>query len=125
MDWERVLINFGVITGFLALMAFWLGLAMWMRVDADKRGLAGWVWIYVGLLTGPIGLIAYILWRGNRPVLDVVKTRDELIATNARLHTPIDFNPDEPSTIPPEPTPDPTDNIQQALEAEERRYRQN
>ncbi len=120
MDWERVLINVGVVAGFAALMGFWLGLTMWMRVDADKRGLIGWVWIFVGLLTGPIGLIVYLLYRGDRPMLEVVGQRDELIAENTRAHAPIDYDPDAPPPIKP---PAPVDPVQAALDAEERRYK--
>jgi hypothetical protein len=121
MDWEQALINFGIVAGFLALMGFWLGLSMWMRVDADKRGLVGWVWIFIGLVTGPVGLIAYILYRGNRPVLEVVKQRDELISETSRAHMPVDYDPDAPPPTPPEKSP-PVDPVKAALEAEERRY---
>ncbi len=126
MDWERVLINLGVVLGFFALMSFWIGLAMWMRVDADKRGMLGWPWIYVGLLTGPLGLIGYIIFRGNRPVLPIVLQRDEIIAENMRTHTAIDYNPDAPPDSPVLPSQElspPPDPIQAALEAEERGYR--
>lgn len=94
MDGERLLINFGVIMGFLAITSFWIGLSMWMRVDADKRGLPGYLWIFVGLVTGPVGLIAYIILRGNRPVLPVVHTRDELIAETHKSHHPVDYAPE-------------------------------
>ncbi len=125
MDWERVLINFGVVIGFLALIGFWLGLAMWMRVDADKRGIVGWVWIFIGLLTGPLGLIGYILYRGNRPVLAVVHQRDDLIAETARARAPMDFDPtvaaSHPEIVPAEPDPV---SLKAALEAEERRFKE-
>ena len=91
MNWEQVLINVGVMAGFLMMITFWVGLAMWMRVDADKRGIVGWVWTFVGLLTGPLGLVIYLLYRGNRPVLEVVHQRDLLIAQNDY----VDYNPDK------------------------------
>ncbi|MDB5079654.1 MAG: hypothetical protein JWP00_1578 [Chloroflexi bacterium] len=96
MDGERLLINFGVIVGFLAITSFWIGLSMWMRVDADKRGLPGYLWIFVGLVTGPLGLIAYIIFRGNRPVLPIVHTRDALIAATSKTHQPADYTPENP-----------------------------
>jgi hypothetical protein len=96
MDGERLLINFGVIMGFLAITSFWIGLSMWMRVDADKRGLPGYLWIFVGLVTGPLGLIGYIIFRGNRPVLPVVHKRDELIAEISKTHHPVDYPPKNP-----------------------------
>ena len=120
MDWEQALINFGIVAGFLALMGFWLGLSMWMRVDADKRGLVGWVWIFVGLVTGPVGLIAYMLYRGSRPVLEVVKQRDQLISETNRAHMPVDYDPDATPTPPVKPPA--IDPVKAALEAEERRY---
>ena len=98
MDGERLLINFGVIMGFLAITSFWIGLSMWMRVDADKRGLPGYLWIFVGLVTGPMGLIAYIIFRGNRPVLQVVHKRDELIAETSKTHHAQDYSPENPNT---------------------------
>jgi hypothetical protein len=100
VDGERLLINFGVIVGFLAITSFWIGLSMWMRVDADKRGLPGYLWIFVGLVTGPVGLIAYIIFRGNRPVLPVVHTRDELIAEAHKSHHPSDFTPETSESTP-------------------------
>ncbi|HEX2911851.1 MAG TPA: hypothetical protein VH186_13670 [Chloroflexia bacterium] len=120
MDWERVLINFGVVMGFLALTTFWVGIAIWLRVDAEKRGLPGWVWAFVGILTGPVGLITYILFRGNRPVLEIVKKRDQLIAETRQAHAPIDYDP-PPAEI--QKTPAKDQALQAALEAEERGFR--
>jgi hypothetical protein len=128
MNWEQVLINVGVTAAFFLLMFFWVGLALWMRVDADKRGITGWVWAFVGILTGPLGLIAYLLFRGNRPVLEVVHKRDEIIAANARAHAPRDYDPDAPVPEPEaenEPEVPPAANIEAALEAEQRRFRGN
>lgn len=122
MDWERVLINTGMVFGFFMLMTFWIGLAMWMRIDADKRGLVGWIWIFVGILTGPFGLVAYLLFRANHTVLEVVNVRDELIAENARAHAPQDYDPHAPKTesAPAEVEPAPPSALQAALEAERR-----
>ena len=121
MDWDQVLMDVSVVAGFTALIVFWLGLAMWMRVDADKRGITGWVWVFVGLITGPLGLIAYLLFRGNRPVLPVVRQRDELILKTARTHVPADYNPDQslPDATPQKPL---SNELKAALEAEERPY---
>jgi hypothetical protein len=99
MDWERVLINFGVVSGLLAVMSFWIGIALWLWVDANKHGMVGWVWIYVGLLSGPVGLIAYILYRGDRPVLEIVRQRDALLAEISRTHLPNDYDPAAPPVV--------------------------
>lgn len=91
MDWDLVLSNVGVIAGFCAFILFWLSILMWMMVDSQKRGLWGWVWAFVGLLTGPVGLIAYILfWRNRYEVLPIVNQRDELIRQTSELHRPVD-----------------------------------
>ena len=69
MDGEQLLIDGGIVAGFLALITFWIGIAMWMWADAEKHGRAGWFWSYVGLLGGPVGLVCYLFYRGNQPVL--------------------------------------------------------
>ena len=125
MDGERLLINIGVIAGFIAFMGFWLGLAMWLRVDADKHGMIGWVWAFVGIIAGPVALFVYLIIRGNRPVLEVVNTRDALLEESARTGQPSDFNPAVPageitdSAEMPVRSPE----AQAALEAEERRFK--
>lgn len=126
MDWERVLINFGMVTGFIVLMAFWLGLAMWLRVDADKHGMIGWVWAWIGIIGGPVALFIYLFVRGTRPVLDVVGERDVLIEEAARTGIPSNFNPDAPAVPVEETQPQPSTlskETQAALDAEERRFR--
>ena len=125
MDWEKLLLNFGVIVGFVALMAFWIGLAMWLRVDADKRGMTGWIWAFVGIIGGPVALFAYLIIRGNRPVLEVVTERDALIEEAVRTGVPSDFNPaTSPVSIPAENLPSAlSPETQAALDAEERRFR--
>ncbi|MEI6044428.1 MAG: hypothetical protein WCS37_08555 [Chloroflexota bacterium] len=80
MDWEQVLINTGVVSGFSAFMVFWVGLAMWLRVDANKYGMLGWAWSFIGISGGPLALFAYLIIRGNRSVLEIVHERDALLA---------------------------------------------
>ncbi len=124
MDWERVLINLGMVTGFLALIAFWVGLALWLRIDADKRGLPGWAWIFIGIAGGPLALFVYLVIRGNRPVLPVVLERDALLEEAARTGIPSDFNPREGAQLAPEVGFEETGSgLKAALEAEERSLR--
>ena len=127
MDWERVLINFGMVAGFIALMAFWLGLAMWLRVDADKHGMIGWVWAWIGIIGGPVALFIYLFVRGTRPVLSVVSERDILIEEATRTGIPSDFNPDSPPSSSEETLPEQpsvlSKETQAALDAEERRFK--
>ena len=106
MDWQQFFNNFGVLAGFCAFILFWLSILMWMMVDAQKRGLWGWVWAFVGLLTGPVGLIGYILfWRGRYAVLPVVEVRDALIRQTSENKRAADQL--EPEIPPFEPTSQP------------------
>lgn len=69
MDLETFLINLGVIASLLLFIIFWFAIIFWMRLDAEKRGMWGRLWAYVALLTGPLGLIAYVsFWRNRHPV---------------------------------------------------------
>lgn len=88
MDWETISINIGVIASLLVFILFWFALIFWLRTDAEKRGLWGRLWAYVGLLTGPLGLIAYIsFWRNRHPVLPVVNERDRLLRSISRTRS--------------------------------------
>jgi lipid-A-disaccharide synthase-like uncharacterized protein len=137
MDSEQLLINLGVSVGFFVFMGLWLVIAMWMRVDANKRGMIGWVWIWIGLVGGPVALFIYLIARGKRPVLSVVHERDALLEEAARTHLPSNFDPDQVVTDAPvispaseatpeeaqAPKPTLSKEAQAALEAEERRFR--
>lgn len=125
MDWERVLINTGLVFGFFMLITFWVGLAMWMRVDADKRGIVGWVWTFIGIVTGPLGLIVYLLYRANRPVLPVVQQRDEIIAQTSQAQAAQDYDPTTPDSKTTAAADELSPAIKAALEAEQRHLYEN
>ncbi len=117
------MVSIGVVFGFMAFMLFWVGLAMWLRVDADKHGMTGWVWAFLGIIGGPAALFAYLIFRGNRPVLAIVNQRDVLIEETIRTGLPSDYNPGQPAT-----TLNPGENglspeTQAALEAEQRPFK--
>lgn len=44
-------------------------IALWVYRDAEKRGMGGALWLIIVLLTGIIGLIIYLVVRGDKPVL--------------------------------------------------------
>jgi len=121
MDWEQLLVNVGLIAGFIAFIAFWVGLAMWLRVDADKRGMIGWVWAFLGIIAGPLALFVYLIIRGNRPVLEVVNERDVLIEEATRTGIPSNFNPEAAVAIQEQINLSP--ETRAALQAEERPYK--
>ncbi|NWJ44562.1 MAG: hypothetical protein HXX08_01655 [Chloroflexi bacterium] len=76
MNWEQVLKNIGAMTGLLALTLAWLIQALWMRVEADKRGMQGWLWAFIGIITPPVGLFVFLFWRVRYPVRAEVAERD-------------------------------------------------
>ncbi|MEI7555069.1 hypothetical protein [Candidatus Chlorohelix sp.] len=78
MDWEQALKNIGAMTGLLALMLAWLVQAVWMMVEADKRGMQGWLWAFIGIITPPVGLVFFLFWRVRYQVLAEVAERDAI-----------------------------------------------
>ena len=79
MNWEQALKNIGAMTGLLALMLAWLIQALWMMVEADKRGMQGWLWAFIGILIPPVGLFIFLFWRVRYPVRAEVAERDAVL----------------------------------------------
>jgi hypothetical protein len=79
MNWEQVLKNIGAMTGLLALTLAWLTQALWMMVEADKRGMQGWLWAFIGIITPPVGLFVFLFWRVRYPVRAEVAERDAVL----------------------------------------------
>lgn len=54
----------------LGFILFWfiigIALCVWVYRDAQDRGMYGAVWLTVVLFTGPIGLIIYLIIRGEQ-----------------------------------------------------------
>lgn len=44
-------------------------LAVWVYRDAEKRGESGVLWLIIVLITGIIGLIIWLIVRGDKPVI--------------------------------------------------------
>ncbi len=44
-------------------------LAVWVYRDAEKRGESGILWLIIVLITGIIGLIIWLIVRGDKPVI--------------------------------------------------------
>jgi|GEM_PF-2058547 len=122
MNWDQVLKNIGALSGFSVLIIVWLGQALWMRIEADKRGMWGWVWAFIGILTPPFGLFFFLFWRLRSPVRPEVSERDEVMEETSRTKRPFyEIMADKTAPPTPEP-PNQAENIKAALEAEERRY---
>jgi TctA family transporter len=58
----------GIILFIIGLIAVWILLAVWVYRDARKRGMEATLWLLVVLLTGIIGLIAYLIVRREHPI---------------------------------------------------------
>ncbi len=126
MNWEQVLKNIGAMSGLIALMIVWIGQALWMRIEADKRGMMGWIWAFIGILVPPFGLFFFLFWRMRYPVQPEVAERDEMIEEVSRRKIPFYRIMDEKAGTAPEPPPgeqSEQDSIRAAMEAEERRFR--
>jgi len=56
-----------IILGFI-LFSFVIGIALclWVYRDAQDHGMEGTLWLILVLLTGPIGLILYLIIRSER-----------------------------------------------------------
>ncbi len=124
MNWEQVLKNVGASAGLMALMIFWLGQALWMRVDADKRGMLGWAWALAGIVLPVVSLFVFLIIRSRHPVLEVVAERDAIIEETSRLKMPFDLvqNADETTTETATSDDKMSQSVKEALEAEQRRY---
>ena len=114
-------------SGLLVLMLVWMGQALWMRVEADKRGMQGWLWAFIGILTPPFGLFFFLFWRIRHPVRPEVAERDEVIEETSRTRKPFytilnERQSSETDSLIPDNSPE-TPSIHAALEAEQRIYR--
>jgi uncharacterized membrane protein YqjE len=62
----------GMLTIFILFGLIWLIIAVilsfWVYEDAESRGMEGILWIAVMLLLGLIGLIIYLIVRGEKEV---------------------------------------------------------
>jgi hypothetical protein len=123
MNWEQLLKNIGAASGILVLIILWLGQGLWMRVEADKRNMAGWLWALVGILFPVVGLFFFMFWRMRYPIMPEVAERDEVIEETSRTKVPFYTILQERAKQTPAPDDERTNSLKAALEAEERAYR--
>lgn len=53
--------------GVPALILYWLLLPLWVFFDARQRGHRPWAWSLMALFTNVLGLLGYLIVRGERP----------------------------------------------------------
>lgn len=65
MSWGNHVMSFGPFTRFYGLLGIWgliqIALAIWVGVDANRRGLNGFLWGLLVLITNIVGLIIYLI----------------------------------------------------------------
>lgn len=47
----------------VVVFLLWLMLCVWVYRDAQERGMDAAIWLLIVLLTGPVGLIVYLIVR--------------------------------------------------------------
>jgi hypothetical protein len=126
---DQILKNLTVGFAFLAIMFIWLGFALWMRVEADKRNMLGWAWAFGGVLLPVVSWVAFIILRKRHPIVAEVIERDEVLDEAKRhnnpfiLQKPPPKNPAKPEqTLIESDSGTSQESINAALEAEQRRY---
>jgi len=54
---------------YAAIFVIWIVIAVWVYRDATARGMNGALWVLIVLLVGVIGLVIYLVLRGEKPLL--------------------------------------------------------
>jgi RNA polymerase subunit RPABC4/transcription elongation factor Spt4 len=52
----------------LALLALWIAVIVWVYKDAEKRGMSGALWVVLVFFLHLLGLLIFVLVRGDHPV---------------------------------------------------------
>jgi TctA family transporter len=67
-------LGFGILALMIAISVLWfvvaILIAVWVYRDAEKRGENGALWLIIVLITGIIGLIIWLIVRGDKPVIE-------------------------------------------------------
>jgi TctA family transporter len=67
----EVLFGFGILALMIAIAVIWfvvaILIAVWVYRDAESRGESGALWLIIVLITGIIGLIIWLIVRGDKP----------------------------------------------------------
>ncbi len=64
MRWMNIL-SMGVLP--LLLLAMWIGVIIWVSIDAEKRGMSGVLWALLVFFGNLVALIIYLILRNERP----------------------------------------------------------
>jgi hypothetical protein len=68
----EVWFGLGIVALMIAIGVIWfvvaILIAVWVYRDAEKRGESGALWLIIVLITGIIGLIIWLIVRGDKPV---------------------------------------------------------
>jgi len=69
----------GILAGSLCIvpiiiLVIWIAIGVWLYKDAEKRGKSGALWLIIGLVTGIIGII---IWLIVRPDMSEVRRQQE------------------------------------------------
>ncbi len=69
----EILFGFGILALIIAFAVVWfvvaILIAVWVYRDAEKRGESGVLWLIIVLIAGIIGLIIWLIIRGDKPVI--------------------------------------------------------
>jgi len=70
----EVLFGLGIFALMIAIAVLWfvvaILIAVWVYRDAEKRGENGALWLIIVLITGILGLIIWLIVRGDKPVTE-------------------------------------------------------
>ena len=70
----EVIFGFGILALMIAFGVVWfvvaILIAVWVYRDAEKRGENGALWLIIVLIAGIIGLIIWLVVRGDKPVIE-------------------------------------------------------
>ena len=70
----EVLFGFGILALMISFAVIWfvvaILIAVWVYRDAEKRGENGALWLIIVLIAGIIGLIIWLIVRGDKPVIE-------------------------------------------------------
>lgn len=67
----ELFLGFGILALMIAIGVLWfvvaILIAVWVYRDAESRGESGALWLIIVLITGIIGLIIWLIIRGDKP----------------------------------------------------------
>ena len=97
MELERIVPLIGISIGITLLIVLWVGIALWLFGNANRYGLVGWMWAFIGIASGPFGLIVYLVVRHMLHPIDRSIPQPPAAADDP-LPPPIAIEPETPNT---------------------------